>query len=48
VISPEGRYCGLTPPQDVPAVGRAHRSQVEARDECGMLIAAFANSSADL
>jgi hypothetical protein len=25
VISPEGRYCGLTPPQHVPAVGRARR-----------------------
>jgi len=25
VISPQGRYCGLAPPQDVPAVGRAQR-----------------------
>src|SRR6266436_499563 len=29
VISPEGRYCGLTPPRYVPAVGRAHCSQAE-------------------
>jgi len=25
VISPEGRYCGLTPPRYMPAVGRARR-----------------------
>jgi hypothetical protein len=48
VISPEGRYCGLAPPQNAPAVGRAHRCPAGTWDGRGMLFAAFANSSSPI